>query len=860
MRDSSRVVVPVFESPPHSRIEYIFEAGLWVGGVVGGDTLVSSGTRGIGQAHEIYADDYAPGVFSDYYGDAEWTFEYSDKTTELETVRDDPYDGPHRPLPVMIRQTTSTFSASGYNTALYIDLVVTHVGSTLISDAWIGWMIDPDIGHPSRRNYWLDDITGHVRRTAPIGVDSIDVSAAWAMDNARDPDSTGRYMGKSATRILGSMYLGGEPLLVDESYNWWVPSTRKDWDWGPQRTPGDTNVIGGRGFELTDKFRYRLLANREIDYAQPYTAVDRTGEGWMPPPVDSVARRYATGFDIRFLHSVGPVTLAPGDSVVLHWVWCLAENPRAHVRNFSEFDPAAPNPFVESLGLEALVGQMAALKQGRQNDFVSVPIAPPRDLRVTDWNDTSSALAWMPKRTKRLTGYQILRSTAPRLNEARLSAWLGREATSFVDAGLDPAQGYAYRIASVGDLTQMGGLVGPVSSSITLLPDLPRAPGGPSIYPYAQTLLIQPNVEDDTDFESYRVYRRESDSAWQWLGEFPRGAAYIDSRVEFATAYEYRLTAVSSLDYESAPSPMESGAVFDFGGPPQILDFTRGDPSSLTDKESAAAAWKRLMPGARYRDVSTGGPLTLSDFNTAGLTIVVSDGRAPLPAHVLPLLDIYSKSQGVVLMSGRDFFNVGPVLDDFVTLDTANVGFKAGIRRAFYPRALLANPTRMNAEFIGAEPVVEQLPAVDVDSMKTNWGINPVLPPVGDAIPFVGYFEVDTSAAEVLYTYVSNDRNSSSNGMPVVVRPTDGFRRIAIFAFPLSYIEEVAARECVLRTLTRIGYGMVRAEVRDMIDYLFRGGGLNDERDADVNRDGRVDVRDVVELAGRGSGARGARR
>jgi hypothetical protein len=86
-------------------------------------------------------------------------------------------------------------------------------------------------------------------------------------------------------------------------------------------------------------------------------------------------------------------------------------------------------------------------------------------------------------------------------------------------------------------------------------------------------------------------------------------------------------------------------------------------------------------------------------------------------------------------------------------------------------------------------------------------------------------------------------------------------RTLAIFAFPLSYIEESDAKACVAAILSRMGYGstmaagdadndgvVTAADVVFVINYLYRGGYLIDEGNADVNGDCRVDVLDVVYL------------
>ena len=858
LRDSTGALAPVLESPPHSKIEYLYEAGLWIGGIVGNDTLVSSGSLGFGQSHELYADSPAPAAFSDFYGDVEWTFNYGDTTTEPETVRDDQYDGPHRPLPVRVRQKTYTFDAPLYNGALYMEIVITNVGAKPITDAWFGWMIDPDIGHQDRRQYWMDDITGHIRSTVSTGSGPVDVSMAWAMDNDGDPDSTGQFDTNSAKSALGSMYLGGSPRLEMESYNWWVPSLRDEWDWGPQRAPGDTNIFGGRGYAVTDAFRYRLLSNRELDYAQPFAAVDRTSEGWMTPTVDTIAREYADGYDTRFLHSVGPATLAPGDSVVIHWVWGVSAYAHTQPSHFANtFDAADPQEYLDGLGIDELASFMADLKTAWDSAFSFLPIAPPRNFHVAGWNDTSGVLTWNKRNTRRLTGYLLSRSTDSLLPYQR---FLIPGDTSYLDAPLDRSQTYYYRVASAG----RPGSVGGDSRIDSLLPDRPQTPAKPVVHPRSPEIVVQWTLNPEPGIRGYRVYRRLAGGEWTLLAETDVADSLVDGSVVDATAYEYRITAVSALANESYPSPAATGVVFAFDGPPQIVDYTMVGAASLTDKDSVSAVWARLLGGAVYRDASsTITPYALLDFNPHPVTVVVSDGRSPLPETDFTLLDLYSNAQGATIISGRDLFNRDLVLDSMVTLPVGSIGYAAGIRRAYYPRLLLANPTRMNAEFVAAAPYDRGLPRLDVDSARTGWGLNPALPHPGNAIPFVGYFDVDTSRADVLYTFVSKDGAASPlHGKPVAVMAKEPGRTLAIFAFPLSYIEESDARACVAAVLSQLGYGstsaagdadndgvVTAADVVFVINYLYRGGYLIDEGNADVNGDCRVDVLDVVYLA-----------
>ncbi len=857
LRDSLGNPVPVMESPPGSRVQYLYEAGLWIGGVVDGDTLVSSGMLGFGQAHELYADDFSPGVFSDRLGDEEWTFTYGDTLTDPETVREDPYDGPHRPLPVRIRQTSAVVNATLGVNGLFIQLVITNVGNRPIADTWVGWLVDPDIGHDDREDYWLDDITGHSTRSFFRGDEEVPISFAWAMDNDGDPDSNMQFNSRSSRRAIASMYLGGSPALTSESYNWWIPSLIRAWDWGPQQVPGDTNLFGGRGLEVRDRFRYRIMSNREKDYAQPYAAVNQTADGWIPPAVDSIARNYADGYDTRFLHSVGATTLMPGDSLVVNWVLAITPIAHSNPSHFSAtFNADNPQLYLSGIGLSGIGQKMADLRFLWDDHFSLLPIRPPDNFRIESWNDTSGVVKWSPKQTLRLNSYALNRFTRSGTPDTR-SVLLDPADSVFIDAGLDRSRTYYYTIASVAD----GSVVGTTSTEDSLLPDRPLTPKPPIARGLRNRISVKWEPPSGGDIQGYRLYRRVPAGEWELLSEIESGLEFVDQQIETAVIYEYRVTAISLFANESYPSPAARGVAFAFDGPPQIIDYTERGPYALTDKDSAAAAWAGLIPDAIYRDAATVAPkYTPYDFSPHPVTIVTSEGRSPMPRLNDELLDIYSNAQGITIISGRDLFNYDLALDSLVTVERGSIADAAGIVRAFYPRALSANPTRMNAEFVAADPVEPALPRLAVDPSRTGWGLNPQLPSPGNAIPFVGYFEIDTSRAEVIYAF-SSSRGASSplHGKPVAIVSKQPGRTLAVFAFPLSYVVEADARVCLETLPARMGYSstmtagdsdndgsVTAADLVMLINYLYRDGYLINERNADVNGDCRVDLLDAV--------------
>jgi len=139
-------------------------------------------------------------------------------------------------------------------------------------------------------------------------------------------------------------------------------------------------------------------------------------------------------------------------------------------------------------------------------------------------------------------------------------------------------------------------------------------------------------------------------------------------------------------------------------------------------------------------------------------------------------------------------------------------------------------------------------------------GLSPTLPRPGAAIPFVGFCDVDTARAEVIYAYVSRDS---------LVSPSQGVRwdRIQsaghprrVLSFPLSYMDEPAATQLVGALLVRLGWiagsagdldgdGYVTAvDLALLIDYAFFQGPLGNANNADVNGDCVVNLVDVVIL------------
>ncbi|GAB4318790.1 MAG: hypothetical protein Kow0074_08200 [Candidatus Zixiibacteriota bacterium] len=855
---------PSFESPPGSGVNYLFEAGLWVGGIVDGDTLVSTANMDWPPQYEIHPPLLSPPVFTDTLGDEEFRTVAFDTLTDPAVVDEDDFDGPHRPLPIRVEITTHLVDDLSYGRGLIVEAAVTNIGTQTINGLWIGWHTDADVGHTEDPNRWMDDISGFRETTVEIDGQSYDIAAGWSADNNGDPDTAAMlFTDASPLGAFGVMHLASDPELPFESFNWWRIAFVRAYDWGPSKDPGDTNSGGGFGRMEGDAARYDRMANGEVDYDQVYSALDFTADGWNPPTDHAVAVDFANGVDTRFLLSRGSIDLTAGATVRTFWAFALGDRFHTDPNNYTDrFDAEQPDSYLAHLNLAAFDTAMAHLVRLWDTDFNAAPVGPPRDVHIETWCDSSATVTWRSKATRRLAGFALYRSLDSLGFTDPPIATLAPTDTTFTDTGLSQTSQYFYVVRSIDSLGRTG-LASPV---VDVIPNRPAAPlllsatrGNGAVH-----LTWAPPVE--TDVVAHRLYRSEDSRTWQYLGITYADGYATDGTAENATPYWYRLGAVTTLKTESFPSNAIRGVAFSFTGDPLILDHTLSGPTSLTNKDSVAAVWQRITAtvGSGYRDADplTTAPFGLDVYDPHPAVFVVSDGRQAPQATAGEQSDIYLYGSGVSVWAGRDLFNDELINDGFVLFGPGDFAYdNFGITGAWYPRVLRSHPTRPNAEFIGARAVVSGMPSLMVDPARTDWGLNPALPSAGDAVPFVGYFLVDTTRADVIYRYVSRDSLTSDahNQAVGVISKIPGVHAAA-FSFPLSYIYDAQSSAAISALLVRLGWVgdrpgdldgdgvLTTVDLSLMIDYLFRGGSISNVNNVDVNGDCAVNLIDVVIL------------
>ena len=115
---------PSCQYPAGSGMEYLFQGALWVGAIVGEDTLVSTGHDGWLQVFEMYADEAPKGAMikkstrktdpaysPDAVSEADYIAVYTDTLTDQAFVASDEDDGrQHIPIGVEITQKSYSWS------------------------------------------------------------------------------------------------------------------------------------------------------------------------------------------------------------------------------------------------------------------------------------------------------------------------------------------------------------------------------------------------------------------------------------------------------------------------------------------------------------------------------------------------------------------------------------------------------------------------------------------------------------------------------------------------------------------------------------------------------------------------------
>ena len=383
-------LIPMGEYPTGSNAAYLYKAGVWVGGVVGRDTIVSTGTIFNTTSREFYpmtdfirrtslditAPDYDLAV-----SEQDLITSYRDTPSgSLDFRPTDEYDGrQHQPLGIEVVQRSFAWSYEYADDFVLFEFEITNASDRPIESVYIGMYMDadagfggipinqspPDISAGKGLTLGRDDLVGFIE-AVPRQYRSCDspdtLGIAWTMDGDGDPQSSGEF---ALSSVTGVMLLGDSPLYTKRSFNWWVFNGNSTLDYGPQRVANKRLLGNGLGTPIGDRARYFLMSNGETDFDQAYLpAIDYLSSEWVSPD-DNLAFSLARGGDVQFVYSVGEFNIPPGGSIKVPFAYVNGEDIHTIYFNHSAYlrNRYRPDWYYNNLDFSGLIANATAAQR-----------------------------------------------------------------------------------------------------------------------------------------------------------------------------------------------------------------------------------------------------------------------------------------------------------------------------------------------------------------------------------------------------------------------------------------------------------------------------------------------------------------
>ena len=370
---NERKTAPSFYYPEYSRIQHGYYAGLWIGGVVAGDTLVTTAIDEIGQ-REFYPDAFPLGDFiikssnpsSPYYdlfahGELEYHATFTDTFEDQSFVPYNSYDNrSHKSMNLSVAQSSYSWSHKYAQDFLIVDYRIANIGRDTIKSAWVGAYYSGCNHHRGEMPYPIpDDVEGYIY-SAPHEFEELGdelLRIAWCLDKDGWAGSFGWNFVRTP-HVLGIAPLHVPDGASEFNFNWWNSAGGPHYNWGPRREGAGLypfrTFYGGFGMPLSDRNRYYLMSKREVDYDGFEAALDHTDEGWLPP--HRSAARIAGGHQVNFVSSFGPFDLPPGKVEHFAVVLAIGENAHTQPNAYREmFSAQAPQAYMNYLDFDDLI-------------------------------------------------------------------------------------------------------------------------------------------------------------------------------------------------------------------------------------------------------------------------------------------------------------------------------------------------------------------------------------------------------------------------------------------------------------------------------------------------------------------------
>ena len=848
--------------PTGSTYQYLWAGSCMVGGIVNGDTLVStSGNMFASSAREVFPSNPEIGGFirTGHYADDEFEAVFTDTVTDPAYVPASSLYDPlgHRPLGLKITQRSYSWSDTLYDDFVILSYQLENIGTNFIEQLYVGYPFDPDIyDQGSTAIGYLDDFAGALD-TALYDDDPLSKRLiCYASDDDGDPSA--KFWDEGSIRGIFSIRLLGcdlEMADITENFNWFITGSGASHDFGPRQIPGDGSPVryfagDVLGTPNSDADKYFIMSYPEVDFVQLEAAVHDSADGWLPLDTSAISA------DTKFIYSFGGFDMAPGDTFNFAVAIVVGDNFHAGPNDYSDFyDIHSPDDYMDKLNFSELLLRHRRADSVYQSGYTLPEPGPPAGLKITGFDDSYIDLAWHPSRHPSITGYHVYVSDSiiddswhQILNEPTID-------TQLTVSVLSPDRTYLYAVTGV----SASGEETSLSYSVAGIPGMPHAPINMQAVAIDGLPEITWEPGNDTALVAYFIYRAE------WSGVFSlydstASLHYTDHDVINGRGYRYRVTAVNDYDLES--DFVESDIVIPFLPEKDILFYdmnynntTSGDPYRKENvdriREMLSANLEidyydiqegrlNLEQLADYRTVifhteKNGGKLANETVDTLRYYLELG-GRG---CFVIPNLSSYNP---VMLTHRKYVYGPGSFFYDILQMDSVVVN---GVM--LYDGAL-------HGDLMGCMSQTESYPDLVADTNKLTMGIIPV----ENYIPYSGYL-FPRETVDTLYTYNSFYPDSTFHNQVNGVRYTSDSLNFVILGFPLSLMKTETSVIALRKALDDLGINAFCGDVnRDdrinivdvgaLINYLYNGAVLPDPGVADVDCSGAVDMGDAIQL------------
>ena len=385
-------LAPSYYFPRYSRIRHGLYTGLWIGGIVNNDTLVSTNLDVDYQGwwtkynNEFWPDYYPQGDFVDLspesgYVDAIhprseviYQANFTDTFQYESFVPYNNYDMRyHRPLNIKVTQTSYSWSYSYADDFILVDYKIKNLGKDDIKKAFFGLYHLGVVHFTGELPYpRLDDIEGYIDSTPykfkELGKEPMNI--AWVCDKDGNPRGD---KWRLASTVNG---LGIAPIRLPEganirNFNWWV--NYESTSWGPRKAGTLNNPLrlfyGELGQPLGDRNKYYMMSHPEVDYSGYEAAVNHQSEGWLPP--FKYAENLTKGHFVHLLTSFGPFDIPAQKAQDIVIVYAIGESIHTIPSAYRDiYDPYNPQPFLDYLNFDNLIDNVRWAKRIYDNPGV----------------------------------------------------------------------------------------------------------------------------------------------------------------------------------------------------------------------------------------------------------------------------------------------------------------------------------------------------------------------------------------------------------------------------------------------------------------------------------------------------------